>query len=128
MVPESFLQGSRCPICAESKGEQKIRHWLNNNNINNKLQYTFNDLLSDKGNPLRFDFGILDKNNKLKLLIEYDGEGHYKEKPFGKDSYKLITYHDQLKNEYCNRNNIQLVRIPYWKFDDIENILGEISL
>jgi hypothetical protein len=34
---------------------------------------------------------------------------------------------DMIKNEYCKSNNIPLVRIPYWKRDNItlEMLLGE---
>ena len=28
-----------------------------------------------------------------------------------------------LKNEYCKNNDIELLRIPYYEFDNIENIL-----
>ncbi len=28
-----------------------------------------------------------------------------------------------LKTNYCLSHNIHLIRIPYWKYDDIENIL-----
>lgn len=30
---------------------------------------------------------------------------------------------DTIKTDYCNANNIQLIRIPYWDFDSIEIIL-----
>ena len=29
------------------------------------------------------------------------------------------------KTEYCKDNNITLIRIPYWDFNNIENILKE---
>jgi hypothetical protein len=122
--PNAFLRGCRCPKCFESKGEQRVRYYLEDNNIKCEPQYTFNDLLSDKGNCLKFDFGILE-NNELKSLVEYDGAGHYREDIFGKESYELTVYHDHLKNIYCQQNNIPLIRIPYWEFDIIENILDE---
>lgn len=56
-------------------------------------------------------------------LIEYDGIGHYNEDTFGKESYTNTIKHDRMKNSYCQQNNIQLLRIPYWDFDNIENIL-----
>ena len=31
-----------------------------------------------------------------------------------------------MKNEYAKENNWNLIRIPYWEYDDIENILNEI--
>ena len=30
-----------------------------------------------------------------------------------------------MKNEYCENNNITLIRIPFWEFDNLEKILIE---
>ena len=30
---------------------------------------------------------------------------------------------DALKNSYCRENNLKLIRIPYWDYDNIESIL-----
>jgi len=120
----SFLRGSRCPKCNESKGENIIRCFCENNNIFFSTQYKFPNLVSDLGNCLRFDFAIFEDINKskLKLLIEYDGIFHYK-KVYDQDGFELIQYHDKLKNQYCKNNKIPLLRIPYWEFDNVENIL-----
>jgi hypothetical protein len=123
VTPSNFLRGRRCPYCNESKGERGVRKILENNNINFQTQYMFKDLLSDLGNPLRFDFAILD-NNELKYLIEYDGEFHY-EKLYDNDNFEILKYHDELKNEYCKINNIKLIRIPYWEYDNISKILKD---
>ena len=84
----------------------------------------FFNLVSDLGNPLRFDFAIFD-NNKLILLIEYDGEQHFKwlKGWQTKEEFEKLQYHDQLKNTYCKNNNIPLLRIPYYDFDNIDDIL-----
>jgi hypothetical protein len=119
--PNCFLDGCRCPICNESKGERKIRYYLENNKINLISQYTFENLKDIE--LLRFDFGIL-SNNNLICLIEYDGIGHYKEDVFSRYSYINTIKHDQMKNDYCNKNNIKLLRIPYWEYDNIEQILN----
>lgn len=55
--------------CLISKGELKIRKILNEFNIPFTTQATFEDCLSPKGAPLRFDFYI-----ENKYLIEFDGE------------------------------------------------------
>lgn len=34
-----------------------------------------------------------------------------------------IKYRDNIKTTYCSINNIDLLRIPYWDFSNIENIL-----
>lgn len=54
-----------------SIGEYIIDNILKDNKINYQREITFADLY-DNG-PLRFDFGIF-QNNKLVLLIEYDGK------------------------------------------------------
>jgi uncharacterized protein with PIN domain len=123
--PSKFLRGNRCPQCNESKGERKVRYYLENKNIIFIPQYTFNNLLSDYNNPLKFDFGVFDNNNNLKQLIEYDGKQHFEivEGWTTEEEYNIIQYYDQLKNNYCKKYNIPLLRIPYWDFNNIENIL-----
>lgn len=115
--------GSRCPICNISKGEQKIMDYLNKNNI--KYIYDepyFNDLIGVGGGLLRPDFIIEDR----KIWIEYDGEFHYK-KMYEDDYYEQLQIHDEIKNQYAKKNNWKLIRIPYWEFDNIEKILNKES-
>lgn len=33
---------------------------------------------------------------------------------------------DKTKNEYCEKNGIKLIRIPYWESENIEKILNEL--
>jgi len=123
--PTNFIySGSRCPICAESKGEQKVRYYLQNNNIKYIYQYIFENLTGINNGLLKFDFAIFYdiEKTKLRMLIEYDGIFHY-EKQYEDDGFETIQIHDKLKNEYCKNNNIPLLRIPYWEFDNIEEIL-----
>lgn len=124
--------GTNCPKCNESKGESKIDHILNSLNLIHAIQYTFPVLLSDKRKLLRFDFAVFNKYNKLMCLIEYDGHQHFKPIRFGGISmekaieiYKTTVKYDIRKNLYCAKNNIPLIRIPYWEFDNIEMILVE---
>jgi hypothetical protein len=58
-----------------SNGELKIYNLLKENNINFKKEFTVQDLKSPIKNtiPLRFDFAILDNNNNLIKLIEFQG-------------------------------------------------------
>lgn len=115
---------SWCPECASSKGEKKVKEWLKMNNINYIYdeQY-FNDLLGVGGNPLRPDFILPD----YKIWIEYDGEFHFRD--FYKDGrYETLKIHDKRKNEYAKEHGWKMIRIPYTKFDEIENILNELSI
>lgn len=123
ITPHNFLDsGNRCPKCGSSKGETETEGILKELNMNYEPQYIFDDLLSDLGNPLRFDFAIFDKDNNLSFLYEYDGEFHYK-KIYEDHDFEGQVYRDNLKNKYCKQNNIDLLRIPYWEFDSIEEIL-----
>jgi hypothetical protein len=70
---------------------------------------------------LRFDFGILDDNNNLIYLIEYDGEQHYNITGGWSNQEHLnnLQQRDKIKNEYCLINNIPLIRIPYTKYNSL---------
>ena len=106
--------------CLKSKGELKINTLLNDLNISFKTQYSFNDCrFKDTNRMAYFDYAIFNKNNKLIALIEYDGIQHYKGWGYNKDSLQVIQKHDLLKNEYCKRNKIPLIRIPYSDYDKL---------
>jgi uncharacterized protein YozE (UPF0346 family) len=126
--PCSLLyQFTQCPECqTTSKGEEKIRQYLKHKNINFKEQYKFNNCRDKRSLP--FDFAIFNKNNELQYLIEYDGEQHYKsiEMYGGYNTFIQLQIHDNIKTNYCLQNNISLIRIPYWDFKNIENILDII--
>lgn len=114
--------GNGCPQCKESKGEKKVRNYLKLHGVSFKSQYNFRGLNGVGGNNLKFDFALFGKQNNLILLIEYDGEYHYK-KFYKDDGHERTVEHDRRKNEYCKNNNIPLLRIPYWEFSNIEEIL-----
>lgn len=99
-----------------SRGEIKICDILDFAGVDYKEEYSFPDLVSSSGRPLRFDFAIFDDNGDLDYLIEYQGEQHYVAKPkFGgaKGLYRQ-QYNDSQKRLYCQKNNYKLIEIPYW--------------
>lgn len=104
--------------CLRSKGECKINNLLFENNVNYQTQFWFNDL-KDK-NYLYFDFAILDENGKVKSLIEYQGIQHYFPEVLHGNWKNTPQIHDELKKEYCKKNNIPLIEIPYTDFDIID--------
>jgi hypothetical protein len=123
-----YNDGERCPTCLSSKGENKIARFLVDGGIDYQPEYSFSDCKRIK--KLNFDFAIFGDNKKIKLLIEYDGEHHFKPVGFGEKNtdkslkkYKEQVECDKIKNSYCKAKNIKLIRIPYWHFDKIKNIL-----
>lgn len=117
-----FQQGQRCSICNESKGEQKVSDYFTSNNINFDRQYSFDDCRNIE--PLRFDFIVFDNSGNISFMCEYDGEFHYLP-ILSKKKLKYQQKLDNIKNTYCQQNNIPLLRIPYWEFDNIEKILSK---
>lgn len=116
-----FNQGHKCPQCNISKGEYKISKILEKYDIAYKIQYKFKDCKFHKELP--FDFYL----PKYNILIEYDGEQHFKIVNWfgGFNGFINTKIRDTIKNIYCKENNIELIRIPYWEFDNIETILNE---
>lgn len=119
ILPFSHYNGNGCPVCKISKGERKIRNFLNINNIKFLQNYRFTDCRNNK--PLPFDFFLPTHN----ITIEYDGKQHFIGWRESKQSLKMIRYNDGIKNNYCKTNNISLIRIKYTDFDRIEDILSE---
>ncbi len=76
---------------------------------------------------LPFDFAILGDNDKLSGLIEFQGEQHYKPIEYwsGDKGFESQKKRDKIKFEYCKANNIPLLIIPYWDFDNIETLLNQ---
>ena len=84
--------------------------------MNFKEEYSFPDLISNSGRPLRFDFAVFDDNNDLDFLIEFQGIQHYQPKSAfgGISGLRKQQFNDMKKREYCQKHNIKLVIIPYW--------------
>ena len=101
-----------------------IQKLLEENSIVYIKEYSFSDLKNKK--VLRFDFAIIE-NNQIVRLIEFDGIQHFEEQNYFTHNLTETQNNDIIKNEYCKSNNIPLVRIPYWKRDNItlEMLLGE---
>lgn len=108
--------------CLISKGEAKIKSILEENHINYATQFYFDDLKSSQNRKYYFDFGILNNDNQLQYLIEYDGIQHSdKNHQFGnsQESFQIIQQRDKIKNDYCKEHNIPLIRIPYTHLENI---------
>lgn len=99
-----------------SRGEIKIEDILNVAGLNFKEEYSFPDLVSTNGRPLRFDFAVFDDAGDLDFLIEYQGIQHYeaKSKFGGISGLRKQQFNDMLKREYCQKHDINLIAIPYW--------------
>ena len=95
---------------------------MSENNISFIPQYRFIDCKDIR--PLPFDFYLPDFN----LCIEYDGRHHFIpiKRWGGEIELKNIQYRDLLKNEYCVKNKIKLLRFKFNQ--DMKQIKEEIRI
>ena len=116
--PNAHLTGNGCYICKESRGEKIIRQYLKTKDIKYNYQKTFREC--NHKYVLRFDFYL----PKYKICIEYDGIQHFKAIEWfgGIKSLKEQKKRDNIKNKFCENNDIKLIRIRY-----DENILEKLT-
>jgi len=98
-----------------SRGEIKICDILDKYELNYKEEYSFPNLNSENGRPLRFDFAIFDDESNIDFLIEYQGKQHYQavSKFGGRVGLYRQQHNDNQKRVFCSLNNIKLIEIPY---------------
>ena len=106
-----------------SKGEFLVSEFLKYKEINFLYQVRFSDCKYKKTLP--FDFGILNGDGEVVALVEFDGEQHYQpvETWGGEQTLKEVQIRDKVKDDYCKRKGIPLLRIKY----NEENILKTIE-
>ncbi len=124
ITPNNLLgKKQNCPKCASSIGEKTIRNILESNNIKFQEQYRIPECRNKL--PLPFDFAIFDDNNMIKVLIEFQGEQHFKPVDFfgGNGGFVYRKRNDLIKKEFCEKNDILLVEITYK--DNIEEVLNK---
>jgi len=74
-----------------------------------RLEYILNPVTMT---PLEFDC----YNDELKLAVEYNGIQHYKFVPYfhkTRQDFYNQQYRDRIKQELCDKYNIELLNIPY---------------
>ena len=128
ILPNNIKKGRWCPICNMGFNEKVVYDYLINMRCNFEIQYSFDDLMGDNNEKLRFDFAILNSDNSLVYLIEVDDEEH-KDHHFGNSPRQIqrqkAIQRDIQKNEYCKKHNIPLYRmeVPFrcfkkWSYED----------
>lgn len=108
--------------CGGSMGERAIETYLEANHLSYEREATFDDLRG-QGSNLRFDFKTHWMNKTV--LIEFQGRQHYEPIEFfgGQPRFELQQKYDDLKRNYCKRNNYILIEIPYTDIDNISRYL-----
>jgi hypothetical protein len=105
-----------------SKGEYFISCFLINNNIKYINQHWYSDCRNIL--PLPFDFYLPDYN----ILIEYDGRQHFEVVGIwgGIEELERRKFNDKIKNKYCIKNGIPLLRISH--LEDVDSKLNDFLI
>lgn len=125
-TPNNHLHGQGCPLCSSSKGENKIRIFLQEHDIAFIDQYKITTQITLFGKDKFFwvDFFIPDKN----LIIEFNGVQHYKMVDFFHSSdngFEKQRARDKKLKKWCKDNNVNLLVIKYDQIDNIDRILKD---
>jgi very-short-patch-repair endonuclease len=118
-TPSIHLRGSGCKVCSESFGEKEVAKFLNKFLIRYNREHKFEDCKNIYA--LKFDFYI----PTMRTAIEFDGIQHFQPVIHfgGIEAYERLKINDKIKEDYCEENYINLVRIRYDQIDDIYKIL-----
>lgn len=118
-LPSNHMKGNGCPICKLSKGELHIKNYLDENKIKYIRQKKFRGCKDKKMLP--FDFYLPNEN----ICIEFDGEQHFRPINYygGTTNFEEIRRRDIIKNSYCEKNNIKLIRLDKTTVVDIDKLL-----
>ena len=129
--PSNILnESSHCPMCRTENNcslvEKKVRDYLDSNKIFYITEHIFPDCRYIL--PLKFDFYI----PSINVCIEYDGQQHFEGfKFYGETNetmsvaFKERQIRDKIKDDYCKIHGINLIRIPYWEFRNIDKFLDD---
>lgn len=113
-----------CGRCLSSKGEYIISQLLNQHNIKYEHDKCLPQFKLEYNKVYRYDFIIYDDDNNIKRIIEFDGRQHTKGPDtdywsHSKDTLETIQQRDRIKNEFCFKHKIPIIRIPYTYIDKI---------
>lgn len=127
MSAQAHLEGKGCPACSQSKGERFVDEWLRESGYKFEREFSIPSAAGARGR-LRFDFLI----SEHKVLIEFDGEQHFRPVTFFGSSketalkvHEEIKRRDKTKNIWAATNGYKLIRIRY--DDDIREKLLSIE-
>jgi hypothetical protein len=118
--PQAFVKNVKLRWTGPSKGETHCRSFLERT-FNKKFPKCRPAFLRNpitNGHLMELDCF----NEELSLACEYQGEQHYRYVPYfhkNKEAFYNQKYRDQLKKELCEKNNIYLIRVPFYENIDL---------
>lgn len=137
--------GNGCPKCAESCGERKVSHFLNEYHIayiqNKTIGKVWKWYYKAKKHSIeykshlalvqhkRYDFVLQNNKNEIFAIIEFDGTQHFSYNAFFTRSVKQYLsrcFEDHLKNRFAEEHQIPLLRIKYDQINQVEEAIADL--
>lgn len=115
----------RFTYSGSSKGEKAIMQYLSLRDIDFEPEKELQGMFGRNGSKLRLDFYL----PLERIAIEFDGVQHFKaSKVFDTPTCTLETRqrNDRLKDDFCARKGIKMIRISYKQINQITSILNEL--
>lgn len=126
-ISDIVYKHSSCKKCNKSCGETYVADCLTSAGVQFEEQKKFQDLKNI--NHLYYDFYIPSKG----ILIEYQGEQHYRPKNFGGvskeeaiKSFEEQQLRDNIKRDYAKNNGYTLIELSY-KLNSLEKVHEELK-
>ena len=119
--PANHLTGKGCPLCQESRLEEKMALLLTKENILFERQRSFPWLKNKKS--LLLDFYLPERN----IAIECQGIQHFQPVEFfgSEVAYEEATQRDKVKYELCKENGIRILYFSDKVYNFFEKIYTE---
>ena len=112
-----------------SVGEELLGKYLTNHGLQIKSQFIFPQLKGLGGNPLRYDYAVLNENQQPVMLFEFHGAQHYSPQYYrllgGDQQFEKQQQHDKIKREYAAQIGVPLIEISYKDIKRIPEIVAE---
>ena len=89
-----------------SRGQIKIADILKENGLNFVEEYSFSDLVSESGRPLRFDFAVFDDEGELDFLIQFQGIKTFCEVNSGQRLSLLSQKTEEILQNHLPKDNL----------------------
>lgn len=105
VTPKEHLNGLACGKCKESKGETRVRLFLEKHGIDHVQEHRILPF------HYRYDFYV----PSLKVLIEYHGQQHYMPVVIfgGEEGFKQTKKRDKAKRELAESSGLTLIALSY---------------
>jgi hypothetical protein len=113
--------GQSCKKCDEFRFTKEVKGFLDSYRISYDRQHKFEGCRNEIELP--FDFYI----PAFRTCIEFESLSHFDFNKLsgGIKSFESLKTNDKIKNDYCEDNYINLIRIRYDQIDNIPQILWE---